>query len=117
MRGVDDHRHDDRVRRLGIVTDQLLECLVGHDHVVRTAAVDEADHLAIQLHYQEALRVLFDPRGDLFPGGRFIAFVGRDLDLVAAVGVRRGGGAKGRNAHGASVPGRRVVSWRVETGW
>ncbi|MNJ78308.1 hypothetical protein D3C77_760290 [compost metagenome] len=43
MGGVDHDRHDHHVGRRRVMADQFLEGFVGHDHVMGTATVDEAD--------------------------------------------------------------------------
>lgn len=98
--GVQHHRHDHHVRRLGVMADQLLEGFIGHHHLMGATTVDEADHLSVQLQHQEPLGVLGDAQGDLFLGGRFVTFVGRGFDLEATLCVLGSGGAEDWAAHG-----------------
>ena len=81
--------HDHHVGRRRVVADQLLEGFVGHFHLVRAAAVDEAHQLAIAFQHQKTGRVLRNAQRDFFGGGGFVTFVGADFDGVTAGGVAR----------------------------
>lgn len=93
--GVQDHGHDDHVGSRRVVPHQFLECLVGHHHVIGTTAVDEPNHLALELHDLETFVVLRDAQGDLLLCGSFVPLIGGGFNLEAALRIGGQGVAEG----------------------
>ncbi len=91
MGWINDDRHNDGIRSVGIMPHKLLKFLIRHFDVMGTSAIDKANDLALFFKNEETIGIFLNPLGYLFEGCCVVAFIGSSFDLKASSCVGRFG--------------------------